>query len=379
MFTSLNYPSWMNVPAPWLVRGGSNILENMLSEINVYTISGVTIFINFSKENIQNSSFNIKRKYIFSSKKKYVSIGLCSIKDEYTKLKTVWNRNNELFDEIILIDKDNVSDIFFDISNVIKRKYNINVSKFDCIIMNPPYERNLHLKIVTEAITHLKDNNSKCVNLSPVSQLIKLQNLYDEKMFRKNTSGIFEVYKNLSTVDIVEHKIDIFGTAAMQPKLAIQVYTNVCNRDIDHSKFINSPLPVPLLRTIMKKCMDNSIAKYISKQRNSEFDLPISEIHGHIGLDDFLNIFSITYSTQLSSKGKFYIKFNNEANRKAYYEFMMGKCGRFLTSLWKCDTHVTFKYIPYIWPKNEEEMFDYFELDGGERGVCRKVIRDIKL
>ena len=377
MFTSLNYPSWMNVPAPapWLVRGRSNILENMLSEVNVSTISGVTIFINFSKENIQNSSFNIKRKYIFSSKKKYVSIGLCSIKDEYTKLKTVWNRNNELFDEIILIDKDNVSNIFLDISCVIKRKYNINVSKFDCIIMNPPYERNLHLKIVTEAITHLKDDSSKCINLSPVSQLIKLQNLYDEKMFRKNTSGIFEVYKNLSTVDIVEHKIDIFGTAAMQPKLAIQVYTNVCNRDIDHSKFINSPLPIPLLRTIMKKCMDNSIAKYISKQRNSEFDLPISEIHGHIGLDDFLNIFSITYSTQLSSKGKFYIKFDNEADRKAYYEFMMSKCGRFLTSLWKCDTHVTFKYIPYIWPKNEEEMFDYFELDNSERDVCRKIIQ----
>ena len=125
----------------------------------------------------------------------------------------------------------------------------------------------------------------------------------------------------------------------------------------------------------MKKCMDNSIAKYISKQRNSEFDLPISEIHGHIGLDDFLNIFSITYSTQLSSKGKFYIKFDNEADRKAYYEFMMGKLGRFLTSLWKCDTHVTFKYIPYIWPKNEEEMFDYFELDNSERDVCRKIIQ----
>ena len=43
--------------------------------------------------------------------------------------------------------------------------------KFDCIIMNPPYKRNLHLKILAEAITHLKDETSKCVNLSPVRWL----------------------------------------------------------------------------------------------------------------------------------------------------------------------------------------------------------------
>ena len=40
--------------------------------------------------------------------------------------------------------------------------------KFDCIIMNPPYQRNLHLKILTEAIKHLNDEKSVCVNLSPV-------------------------------------------------------------------------------------------------------------------------------------------------------------------------------------------------------------------
>ena len=40
--------------------------------------------------------------------------------------------------------------------------------KFDCIIMNPPYVRNLHLKILAEAIKHLKDEKSVCVNLSPI-------------------------------------------------------------------------------------------------------------------------------------------------------------------------------------------------------------------
>ena len=45
-----------------------------------------------------------------------------------------------------------------------------NDMKFDCIIMNPPYQRNLHLKILAEAIKHLKDDGT-CVNLSPCDYL----------------------------------------------------------------------------------------------------------------------------------------------------------------------------------------------------------------
>ena len=45
--------------------------------------------------------------------------------------------------------------------------------KFDCIIINPPYRRNLHLKILAEAIKHLKDDKSVCVNLSPDNWLMK--------------------------------------------------------------------------------------------------------------------------------------------------------------------------------------------------------------
>lgn len=45
--------------------------------------------------------------------------------------------------------------------------------KFDCIIQNPHYVRNLHLKILAEAIKHLKDEKSVCVNLSPDNWLMK--------------------------------------------------------------------------------------------------------------------------------------------------------------------------------------------------------------
>ena len=38
--------------------------------------------------------------------------------------------------------------------------------KFDCIVMNPPYQKNLHLKILEETIKYLKDEG-KCICLHP--------------------------------------------------------------------------------------------------------------------------------------------------------------------------------------------------------------------
>ena len=73
--------------------------------------------------------------------------------------------------------------------------------KFDCIIMNPPYSRNLHLKILAEAIKHLKDEKSVCVNLSPVrwlqDPLAKYKKNCDLKRFEES------VAKHIDTLNVV--------------------------------------------------------------------------------------------------------------------------------------------------------------------------------
>ena len=67
--------------------------------------------------------------------------------------------------------------------------------KFDCIIMNPPYSRNLHLKILAEAIKHLKDDGT-CVNLSPVrwlqDPLAKYKKNCDLKRFEESVAKHIE-------------------------------------------------------------------------------------------------------------------------------------------------------------------------------------------
>ena len=77
-----------------------------------------------------------------------------------------------------------------------------NDMKFDCIIMNPPYSRNLHLKILAEAIKHLKDEKSVCVNLSPVrwlqDPLAKHKKNCDLKRFEES------VAKHIESIDFID-------------------------------------------------------------------------------------------------------------------------------------------------------------------------------
>ena len=82
------------------------------------------------------------------------------------------------------------------------KTYNIPDMKFDCIIMNPPYTKNFHLKILVEAIKHLKDDESKCVNLSPVrwlqDPLAKYKKNSDYHKFEDSVS------KHIESLDVID-------------------------------------------------------------------------------------------------------------------------------------------------------------------------------
>ena len=77
--------------------------------------------------------------------------------------------------------------------------------KFDCIIMNPPYERNLHLKILAEATKYLRDEKSKCVNLSPVRWLQDPLAKYKKNSdYYKFEDGVSKHIESLDVIDAAE-------------------------------------------------------------------------------------------------------------------------------------------------------------------------------
>ena len=89
--------------------------------------------------------------------------------------------------------------------------------KFDCIIMNPPYQRNLHLKILAESITHLKDEKSTCVNLSPVrwlqDPLAKYKKNNDYHRFENSISKFCNKIELIKTEDARR----LFNVELLQP------------------------------------------------------------------------------------------------------------------------------------------------------------------
>lgn len=118
--------------------------------------------------------------------------------------------------------------------------------KFDCIIMNPPYDRNLHLKILAEAITLLKDDDSKVVNLSPVRWL------QDPLMLQKSKSDYhrFEksILNHIKQIYVID-KIDaqrLFESTVMGADLGI--YCCGSNGGFDSTSLIN-----PIVKKIVAK------------------------------------------------------------------------------------------------------------------------------
>ena len=125
---------------------------------------------------------------------------------------------DEVFNAVRIV-MDNI-----DISKTVDL-YDIDM-KFDCIVMNPPYQKNLHLKILAEAIKHLKDDESKVVNLSPVrwlqDPLAKYKKNSDYNRFEES------VAKHIETFNIIEsaESNNIFS-AGIMPDLAIYL----CNKN----------------------------------------------------------------------------------------------------------------------------------------------------
>ena len=254
---------------------------------------------------------------------------------------------------------DNVKDTFKDCD-----------MKFDCIIMNPPYQRNLHLKILAEAIKHLK-NDGTCVNLSPIPRLTSIRNLYDEKTITRNAKT--EQYAYLKDVEQIRNGIEIFN-AGIQQHLVIQVYST-SKHLIDIEQYVESDLPKDLVKKIMYKCMKYSL---LNVEQHGDFELPISDVHGHIGSKDFLNIMALTYERQLSSVGRVKVKFRTENDRHAFYNFWMSSLGRLLASLWKVDTHVEHRYIPYAWFTDINEFAKWFDITPGEQKVIEETMEKYK-
>ena len=238
--------------------------------------------------------------------------------------------------------------------------------KFDVAIMNPPYDRNLHLKILEAVIPHAE----KVVNISPVRWL---QDPFAPYLTRSDYCK-FEnsISKHIKELEVISAKnaTDLFHEATFTMNLGI--YT--CDEQGGYNYTHNDPL----ITKIVEKTVSNSCSKFAYSKQIKNQQKQFQLINGCLG--GVNQVMNSTYESQLNAKAPnpkahdacnyMLISFETEEERKNFYDCYNTDFMKWHTSLWKTDVHVKPDKIPYFndytKPWTNEMFKKYFELTDDE-------------
>ena len=149
--------------------------------------------------------------------------------------------------------------------------------KFDCIIQNPPYVRNLHLKILAEAIKHLKDEKSVCVNLSPDGHF---RNPSTYWQWNNKCECCDDTLPFCLCADFISHSDanDMFNLGNGIDALHIGVY--IKNKSNAFSKPMYYDEFVALNNKVKAKKLQNFRNKFVRKEQLGQFGIRMYRMHG---------------------------------------------------------------------------------------------------
>ena len=252
--------------------------------------------------------------------------------------------------------------------------------KFDVAIMNPPYDRNLHLKILEAVIPHAE----KVVNISPVRWL---QDPFAPYSTRSDYCKFEDsISKKIESLDVIpaDKARELFD-ANMAMNLGIYVCGNG-GYNYNHND--------SLITKIVEKTLRNSWRPYNQKEfykRNciqlKPYAINIGAINGDVHI-----IMSKNYEHQitvgLSARATVFnggsgidathFEFSTEEERKNFWTCYNHKFMLWLISLWKVDPRIYANKIPYFGdyshPWDYADFFAWFELTEEEQA---RVMREI--
>ena len=243
--------------------------------------------------------------------------------------------------------------------------------KFDVAIMNPPYDRNLYLKIL-EKVIPIAD---KVVNISPSNcySCNRLKFSTDIPMYDTFKESVF---KHCTAVDIMKGDVasKIFNIA-QGTDLGISIYSKDYT-DINYvsDKFViynNKELEKSLCKKFLKKCELSHWKTFLGE---GDFILNTSHVHGNVGNKDFTNLLCMRYTDALKVKKtadarSCQFRFRTENERKNFFDaYMNSKCIHWWNLQWKNQIILVLKYIPYMsdytQPWTDKRFCEYFNITG---------------
>ena len=290
-----------------------------------------------------------------------------------------------------------------DLYNIIKRLD----MKFDCIIQNPPYLRNLHLKILAEAIKHLKDDGT-CVNLSPIrwlqDPLAKYKKKCDLKRFEES------VAKHIKSLEIVSSKD---GAELFNNRLNVQCGIYCCTKNGGYDYIVSNSI------------LDNVLAKktsmcdsYIVYSRPMKYACVITLISGGAAgnteavsrwmmdkkkafYDNDKNADGLSYKEyrdkiiwgNLKAKSEVtHIEFDNSIERENFYNSQDTLLMRYIFRMHLVDVHVHPEFLPFLGdvinPRTglkgyqgewtDDDLYKFFNITPEEQKIIEETMKKYK-
>ena len=252
--------------------------------------------------------------------------------------------------------------------------------KFDVAVMNPPYDRNLHLKILEAVIPHAE----KVINISPVRWL---QDPFAPYSTRSDYCKFEDsISKKIESLDVIpaDKARELFD-ANMAMNLGIYVCGNG-GYNYNHND--------SLITKIVEKTLRNSWRPYNQKEfykRNciqlKPYAINVGAINGDVHI-----IMSKNYEHQitvgLSARATVFnggsgidathFEFSTEEERKNFWACYNHKFMLWLISLWKVDPRIYANKIPYFGDYSHSwdyaDFFAWFDLTEKEQ---ERVMREI--
>ena len=231
---------------------------------------------------------------------------------------------------------------------------------YDFILMNPPYDGNLHLKIVEQSIPMLTDDGI-LVNLSPIrwlqDPLAKYKKGSDYCKFEESVAKHIENLVEISMVDAC----DMFG-AGFNSDLGIYYITKNggWKNNINTTKsFVDK---------ILQKATDKSIMDIATKECwRGEYKGIFGVINSHYGdIEHFIkNDYKLFCKGRYTNTNKV-LFFDTEQERQAMFSYLSSKLMDAFAKEVRINQRVPWQFVPvlpdYTHPWTDEQLYEYFNL-----------------
>lgn len=337
---------------------------------------------------VQNKTILVIRDFICAKyyARKNKVIYLTDNKKLYEKFKNEVNNDLCGHDDNCILINNWKNKLQFNISKIMEK---FNMSKFDLAIMNPPYDGNLHLKILEKVIPNVE----KAVNISPVrwlqDPLAKYKKNSDYKKFENTISNKIEDIEVINGITAT----NLFG-ADFVSDLAIYI---IGNGGYDYFKFTTNTIIDKIqknknrlydkieynkqngwrVRVQEMKPIPNNIGKNTIGYKTMKFFLTHSSL-SWIYKDGFQNKIHWSNNTLSNGTGRKTfsnkdilpesIKFNTENEAKNFENSTKTTFFKYIFSMMKVDSHTPFKFLPwmsdYTQPWDDKRFCEYFGITG---------------